>query len=161
MNEYISEKDLKAQFLALLDASPNLISALSNLSAFLYDALPDLNWAGFYLLHQGVLTLGPFCGKPACILIPPGKGVCGAALSSGRPLCVPDVHEFPGHIACDSASRSELVLPIRREGRAVAVLDLDSPLPGRFTERDASMLLSMVQLLESSPVWSSPAYDLI
>ena len=135
---------LTAQAAALIDGVPHRTANLANLSALIYDTLPDLNWAGFYLLEGDVLVLGPFQGKPACIEIPVGKGVCGTAVLEDRAILVPDVHLFPGHIACDGASRSELVVPLRRDGRIVGVLDLDSPLPARFTEAD---LLGLEQLV--------------
>lgn len=112
------------------------VTTLSNASALLYQSLPQLNWAGFYLLRQGVLVLGPFQGKPACTRIPLGKGVCGQAAREGRTLRVPDVHQFPGHIACDSASASELVVPLFLDGALIGVLDLDSPVVNRFTAQD-------------------------
>ncbi len=116
------------------------MAALSNLSALLAESMEGLNWAGFYLMRGGRLTVGPFQGKPACIHIDVGKGVCGTCVRENRTQVVPDVHLFSGHIACDAASRSEIVVPIRRGGKVAAVLDIDSPLPGRFTEADAEGL---------------------
>ena len=125
------------------------VPALSNLSALLMDSLPDLNWAGFYLLRDGRLVVGPFQGKPACVHIPAGKGVCGTALAEDRIVNVPDVHEFPGHIACDSASRSEIVIPLHRDGKPVAVLDIDSPLLRRFMVEDAAGLAKVAAVIET------------
>ncbi len=140
--------NLTAQLLALADAEPWYVPLLSNASALLMETLPDLNWAGFYLLRNGELVLGPFQGKVACIRIAPGRGVCGTALQRDETQLVPDVHAFPGHIACDSASNSEIVVPIHSGGRVAAVLDLDSPLPGRFTENDRAGLETFVRALE-------------
>ncbi len=137
----------------MLREEPWYASALSNLSALLFETLPDLNWAGFYLLRDGCLTVGPFQGKPACIHIPVGKGVCGTALERNETILVPDVHAFPGHIACDSASRSEIVVPLRSDGRPVAVLDLDSPRPGRFSTADAIGLEHFAKIIEEAICW--------
>ena len=109
---------------------------LANASALIMEFLPDVSWAGFYLMENGMLVLGPFQGKTACIEIPVGKGVCGTAVKENKTQLVPNVHEFPGHIACDSASNSEIVVPLRREGTVIGVLDLDSTSFGRFTEED-------------------------
>ena len=114
------------------------IANAANMAALLVYGLPDLNWAGFYFLRGGELVLGPFQGKPACVRIPVGRGVCGAAVVRNAAIIVPDVHAFPGHIACDSASRSELVVPLRREDRIIGVLDLDSPRLNRFADADRS-----------------------
>lgn len=126
------------------------VPLLSNVSALLYRALPGLNWAGFYLLRGGGLVLGPFQGKPACIHIPLGKGVCGTAAAENRAQLVPDVHRFPGHIACDCDSNSEIVIPMRRDGRVIGVLDIDSPALGRFSERDRQGLEEVVRALEET-----------
>ena len=123
---------------------------LSNVSALLWDALPNLNWAGFYLMRGGRLVLGPFQGKVACIHIAVGKGVCGTAVAEDRVQRVPDVHRFPGHIACDSASNSEIVLPIHRNGQVVGVLDIDSPLPDRFSPEDEAGLRKAVGEIEEN-----------
>ena len=123
------------------------VPLLANASALLYEALEDLNWAGFYLLRNGELVLGPFQGKPACIHIPVGKGVCGAAVRENRTLRVEDVHAFPGHIACDSASRSEIVVPLRQNGAILGVLDLDSPSLRRFTAADQEGLEAFARVL--------------
>lgn len=123
---------------ALTHDEPDPVANMANLAALIWQYLPDLNWAGFYRLMDGELVLGPFIGKPACIRIPLGKGVCGAAAASGEVQLVPDVHAFPGHIACDAASRSELVVPVLRDGAVIAVIDLDSPSPARFDTEDAA-----------------------
>ncbi|MBQ2750023.1 MAG: GAF domain-containing protein, partial [Clostridia bacterium] len=128
------------QLVALMDGVPHLVTNLSNAAALLYDSLDSLNWAGFYLMRQGKLILGPFQGKPACTEIPVGKGVCGTAVVENKTQRVPNVHEFPGHIACDSASNSEIVIPIRVAGRVVGVLDIDSPLFDRFSQDDQTEL---------------------
>ena len=135
---------------ALVRDVPHPIANLANIAALLYHTLDRINWAGFYLAENGVLVLGPFQGKPACIEIPLGKGVCGTAAERREALTVPDVHAFPGHIACDEASRSELVIPIFRGGAVYGVLDLDSPHPGRFTEEDLAGLSAFVRVLEKN-----------
>lgn len=122
---------------ALIDSEHDAVANMANLAALIWQFVPDLNWAGFYRIVDGQLVLGPFIGKPACIRIPFSQGVCGAAAATGMTQLVPDVHAFPGHIACDAASRSELVVPVLRDGVVIAVIDLDSPLPGRFDEVDA------------------------
>lgn len=129
---------------ALTQGESDGIANMANLAALLWRALPDLNWAGFYRLAGDELVLGPFQGKPACIRIALGKGVCGTAAATRKTQCVPDVHAFAGHIACDSASRSEIVVPVVHEGRLIAVLDLDSPLPARFDEEDVAGLERLV-----------------
>ena len=121
---------------AFCEAEPYFVPLLSNASALLWQALPDINWAGFYFLHEGALLLGPFQGKPACIRIPLGRGVCGTAAAEKRILRVADVHAFPGHIACDNASNSEIVLPIVQNGAVMGVLDIDSPQKARFTAEE-------------------------
>lgn len=142
-------KTLNAQLSALVRGVPHRIANLANAAALLYHTLDGLNWAGFYLLEGDALVLGPFQGRPACIEIPVGRGVCGAAVAEGRTQLVPDVHQFPGHIACDSASNSEIVVPIRADGKIVGVLDLDSPHLGRFTEEDQAGLEEFVRILGS------------
>ena len=132
---------------ALTDGVPHRIANLANASALIYESLEDLNWAGFYLLEGETLVLGPFQGRPACIEIPMGRGVCGTAAQTGATQLVPDVHLFPGHIACDSASNSEIVVPLRIDGAVAAVLDLDSPWPGRFTEEDKAGLEAVGEIL--------------
>ena len=132
----------------LIRGVPYKTANLANASALLWQALSDINWAGFYLLEEDGLILGPFQGKPACIRIPVGKGVCGTAAAKGETQLVPDVHAFPGHIACDSASNSEIVVPMYKEGRLFGVLDIDSPSFGRFTEADRAGLEQFVRILE-------------
>lgn len=139
---------LAGQLEALLSDEENLITGLANASALLYGALEDVNWAGFYLRQGKRLVLGPFQGKTACTRIPLGKGVCGTAAALDKIQRVPDVHAFPGHIACDSASRSEIVLPLHREGAVMAVLDIDSPRPGRFSPADEAGLRRCAGILE-------------
>ena len=132
---------------ALTGGVPYRIANLSNASALLFAELEDLNWAGFYFLEGGKLVLGPFQGKPACIEIEVGRGVCGTAVQEGKTQLVPDVHLFPGHIACDSASNSEIVVPLRVNDAIVGVLDLDSPWPGRFTKEDQAGLEAAAEIL--------------
>ena len=141
-------KLLCEQLSALTEGIPHPISNLANASALLYGALDGLNWAGFYLLEGEILVLGPFQGKTACIEIPLGRGVCGTAAVEDRTLVVADVHSFKGHIACDSASNSEIVIPLHRDGRVVGVLDLDSTVFGRFTEEDKRGLEAFAAVLE-------------
>ena len=129
-------RELAGQLEALLAGESDVVANAANTSALLYQMMPDLNWAGFYMMREGELVLGPFQGKPACVRIPVGRGVCGAAVERRASVLVEDVHAFPGHIACDSASRSELVVPlIGREG-VIGVIDLDSPSPARFDVAD-------------------------
>lgn len=141
---------LNQQLRALTEGVPHRIANLANASALLFHTLDDLNWAGFYLMEDGKLVLGPFQGKTACIEIPLGKGVCGTAAASGESQRVEDVHQFPGHIACDSASNSELVIPIRENGAVVGVLDMDSPSIGRFKKADQEGLEEFVKVLEQA-----------
>ena len=142
--------DLLIQELAALtDGVPYETANLANASALLWQNLPDINWAGFYKMTDGKLVLGPFQGKPACIIIPVGKGVCGTAVAQDRTQLLADVHEFPGHIACDSASNSEIVVPIHADGSIWGVLDIDSPRKNRFTETDKAGLEAFVRVLES------------
>ena len=140
---------LNQQLAALIRGVPHRIANLSNAAALLYNTLPDLNWAGFYLMEDGMLVLGPFQGKPACIEIQVGRGVCGTAVAEDRTQLAYDVHQFPGHIACDGASNSEIVVPIHAGDRIVGVLDIDSPLTGRFTEEDRVGLEEFVHVLET------------
>ena len=128
---------LASQLRSLLEGERDFIANAANVSSLLYHALPDLNWAGFYLLKEGELVLGPFQGKPACVRIGMGKGVCGTAAQQRQTILVDNVHDFPGHIACDSESNSEIVLPLVKDGELLGVLDLDSPVLGRFNEQDA------------------------
>lgn len=126
------------------------IANMANLAALIWQFVPRLNWAGFYRLVDGELVLGPFQGKPACIRIALGSGVCGTAAGSGQTQLVPDVHAFPGHIACDADSRSELVVPVLRNGAVIAVIDLDSPEPARFDAEDAAGLETLAATIASS-----------
>ena len=126
------------------------VPLLANVSALIWQALPDLNWAGFYLMRDGALVLGPFQGKPACIHIAPGKGVCGTAVALNATQRVADVHQFPGHIACDGASNSELVIPLRQNGRVVGVLDIDSPRLDRFSAEDQQGLEALARAVEET-----------
>ena len=137
----------------MLAAEPWHVAAMSNLSALIMENMADLNWAGFYLRRGEGLVVGPFQGKPACIHIPMGKGVCGTTALRDRTTVVPDVHAFPGHIACDSASRSEIVIPLHAEGRVAAVLDIDSPVPDRFSPEDVRGLEELAGLLENAAAW--------
>jgi len=130
-------RELAQQLEALLTGESDIIANAANTSALMFQMMPELNWAGFYLLKsEGELVLGPFQGKPACVRIPVGKGVCGTAVERKSSVLVEDVHAFPGHIACDAASRSELVVPLIHEGRVIGVIDLDSPVPSRFDAED-------------------------
>ena len=145
---------LTEQVLALAHQEPWYIPLLSNVSALLYETMDKLNWAGFYLVRDGSLILGPFQGKVACIHIPFGKGVCGTAALENRTLRVADVHQFPGHIACDCASNSEIVLPVHdKDGRVAAVLDIDSPVFSRFDDADQAGLEALVRGLEQCIQW--------
>ena len=138
---------LNAAAAALTEGEPDAIANMANVAALLWEALPDLNWAGFYRAIGKELVLGPFQGRPACIRIPFGQGVCGAAAASMKPQRVDDVHAFPGHIACDVASASELVVPIVDAGRLIGVLDLDSPRPARFDKDDLAGCVELARLL--------------
>lgn len=141
-------KELNTRLQALTGGVPHEIANLANASALLWESLEDINWAGFYRMEAGQLVLGPFQGKVACIEIPVGKGVCGTAAALDKTQLVYDVHEFPGHIACDSASNSEIVVPLHRAGEVVGVLDIDSPKIGRFTEEDRAGLEDFARILE-------------
>lgn len=132
---------------ALTEGERDAVANMANVAALMWDFLPELNWAGFYRKVEDELVLGPFAGRPACIRIPLGQGVCGTAAANAKTQIVPDVHDFPGHIACDAASRSELVVPIIRDGAVIAVIDLDSPRPGRFGEADAAGVERLAKLL--------------
>lgn len=136
------------QIAALTEGIPYEVANLANASALLWQELPDINWVGFYKMEEGGLILGPFQGKPACIRIPVGRGVCGTAVAEDAVQLVYDVHRFPGHIACDCASNSEIVLPIHVKGEIWGVLDIDSPDIGRFTEEDKAGLMKVVGVLE-------------
>ena len=140
---------LSAQIRALTQGVPHFTANLANTSAAIWQALENINWAGFYKMEDGALILGPFQGKPACVRIPVGKGVCGTAVATDETQLVHDVHQFPGHIACDCASNSEIVVPIHVKGKIWGVLDIDSPYIGRFTEADQAGLEQFVHTLES------------
>ena len=137
-----------AQLSALTEGIPYEVANLANASALLWQELPGINWVGFYKMEEGALVLGPFQGKPACIRIAVGRGVCGTAVAEDRVQLVYNVHDFPGHIACDSASNSEIVLPIHADGKIWGVLDIDSPEIGRFTEEDKMGLLKVTAIIE-------------
>ena len=139
--------DLVSAADALTRDEPDAMANMANISALLWQFLPDLNWAGFYRMVDDELVLGPFQGKPACIRIPVGRGVCGAAAATGETQLVEDVHAFPGHIACDAASASEIVVPVVADGRLIGVLDLDSPRPARFDSVDAKGLEALVAIV--------------
>ena len=141
---------LAAQLSSLLAGERDLIANAANFSSLIFHSLPDLNWSGFYFLKNDELVLGPFQGKPACVRIAVGQGVCGAAARSRITTIVPNVHEFPGHIACDAASNSEIVIPLMQGERLIGVFDLDSPIFGRFDEEDAEGLETLLGILLSS-----------
>ncbi len=147
-------RDLCEQLTALLAGEPDRIANAANTAALLYDAMPDVNWAGFYFLQgDRELVLGPFQGKPACVRIAVGKGVCGTAVARAQSVLVEDVHEFPGHIACDAASRSELVVPLSSQGVIRGVLDIDSPLPARFDVEDQAGVERIAAIYMSASAW--------
>ena len=141
---------LLSQVRALTEGVPHVTANLANTSAAIWQAMEGINWAGFYVMKNGKLVLGPFQGKPACIEIPVGRGVCGTAVARQKTQLVYDVHQFPGHIACDSASNSEIVVPIFKDGTVWGVLDIDSPTVGRFTEEDKAGLEALVKILEKT-----------
>ena len=143
-------QNLNAKLAALTEGVPYKIANLSNAAALLWQHLDRINWAGFYIMEEGKLVLGPFQGKTACIVIPVGKGVCGTAVAENATQLVADVHQFPGHIACDSASNSEIVVPIHVRGEIFGVLDIDSPEFGRFTQEDREGLERFVRILEQA-----------
>lgn len=149
MDRTVNYEILCAQLSALTEDVPYEIANLANASALLWQEIPDINWAGFYKMEDGGLVLGPFQGKPACIRIPVGRGVCGTAVAEDKTQLVSDVHQFPGHIACDGASNSEIVVPIHVNGKIWGVLDIDSPYFGRFTEEDKEGLEKFVEILET------------
>ena len=151
---------LGGQLSALMEGERDVLANLANASALVYQALPDLNWAGFYLYKQGMLVLGPFQGMPACVRIPFSRGVCGAAARERRTQVVGDVHAFPGHIACDSASRSEIVIPLRHQWRVIGVLDIDSPDPARFNELDERYLVQLATHIQTVCRFERTAYSL-
>ena len=144
----VDYKLLHEQLQALIQGVPHPIANLANAAALLAEHLDRINWAGFYLLEGEILVLGPFWGKPACIEIPVGRGVCGSAVARGTTILVEDVHQFPGHIACDSASNSEIVIPLYQNDRIVGVLDIDSPEFGRFTKEDQEGLETFAAILQ-------------
>ena len=148
MRKTVNYNQLVQQLVALTEGIPYETANLANASALLWQEMPDINWAGFYKMEDGALVLGPFQGKPACIRIPVGRGVCGTAVAEDRVQLVPDVHAFPGHIACDCASNSEIVLPLHKNGQIWGVLDIDSPIVGRFTEEDRDGLERIAAVLE-------------
>ena len=139
---------LLAQAESLIAGVPHPVANLANISALIFSSMEQLNWAGFYLAEGDMLVLGPFQGKPACIEIPWGRGVCGTAAKEDATQLVPDVHLFPGHIACDCASRSEIVVPLHKQGKLVGVLDIDSPVEARFSEEDRAGIEALCALLE-------------
>ncbi len=143
----ISYDELAEQLDHLLAGETDVIANLANTASLIFYNLPDVNWAGFYLLRDEMLVLGPFQGKPACVRIEVGKGVCGTAAASRRSILVPDVHVFPGHIACDAASQSELVVPLMRDGAVLGVLDLDSPRLARFDTQDQTGCEALMAVL--------------
>ena len=143
-------KLLKNQLISLAEEEANYLPLLSNASALIFEGLTDLNWAGFYLMNKGSLLLGPFQGKVACIRIPLGKGVCGTAAAKNETILVDNVHEFPGHIACDGASNSEIVIPIHYNGEVAGVLDIDSTSLGTFDDTDRQYLEQLCQLLTAN-----------
>jgi len=142
--------DLASAAKALVEGEPDGVANMANVAALIWQFLPNLNWAGFYRNVADELVLGPFVGKPACIRIPLGRGVCGTAAASGKTQVVPDVHAFPGHIACDADSRSELVVPVLRDGKVVAVIDLDSPVADRFDAEDAAGIEALATIVAAS-----------
>lgn len=141
-------KELIMQVDALTAGVPYLVANLANVSAVIWQEMERINWAGFYLMEGGSLVLGPFQGKPACIEIPVGRGVCGTAVAERKTQLVEDVHQFPGHIACDSASNSEIVVPMYKNGEIFGVLDIDSPYYARFTAEDQAGMEELVRVLE-------------
>ena len=143
-------RELADQLSSLLAGERDLIANTANFSSLIFQSLPDLNWAGFYFAKDGELVLGPFQGKPACVRIKLGQGVCGAGAAKCETVIVPNVHEFPGHIACDNASNSEIVVPLLKDSRLIGVLDLDSPQTARFDQEDAAGLETLVRILLSS-----------
>ena len=149
----VAKSELYADLLAAADGltagESDAVANMANVASLLWEYLPEVNWTGFYRVVGDELVLGPFAGRPACIRIPFGQGVCGAAAARGETQRVADVHAFPGHIACDAASRSELVVPVKRDGRVIAVIDLDSPLPARFDDDDAKGIEALAALLEN------------
>lgn len=149
-------EQLAAQLSSLLAGERDLVANAANFSSLLFHSMPDLNWAGFYFVKDGELVLGPFQGQPACVRIKIGQGVCGAGAAKCETVIVPNVHEFPGHIACDSASNSEIVVPLLKGSKLIAVLDLDSPNFQRFDDQDARGLENLVRILLASTNVKAP-----
>jgi GAF domain-containing protein len=149
-------RELAAQLKALLDGENDVIANAANTSALMFQMMPELNWAGFYFLQsEDELLLGPFQGKPACVRIAVGRGVCGTAVEQGHSILVEDVHAFPGHIACDAASRSELVVPLHHDGRVLGVIDLDSPVPSRFDADDQAGIEALAEIFIAASDWTA------
>lgn len=146
-DQRVTPDDLLDSVAAILAGEPDLIANAANVAALLFEALPRINWAGFYFLRDDQLVLGPFQGRVACTRIPLGKGVCGTAATSRETIVVADVHAFPGHIACDAASASEIVVPLLADDRLIGVLDIDSPIPDRFTPQDRQLVEAVAALL--------------
>ncbi|WP_407408151.1 GAF domain-containing protein [Peribacillus sp.] len=138
---------VQKQLIALIEDEPNMIANLSNASALLNQFLGEINWVGFYLVEKDELILGPFQGLPACVRIPIGKGVCGTSAAERKTMRVEDVHQFPGHITCDAATRSEIVIPLMKDGKLIGVLDIDSPITNRFDESDQQGLEKITDIL--------------
>lgn len=145
--------ELNDMLVGLISEETDWLANAANAASFLYQMLSDINWAGFYLLKGGELVLGPFQGKPACVRIQMGKGVCGTAANTGEIQVVEDVNQFPGHIACDAASQSEIVLPLYQNSRLIGVLDIDSPIKGRFDNEDAEGLSQFIEILNQHINW--------
>jgi len=146
----VDPENLAGQARALLAGQKNRVANAANLSALLFHGLDQVNWAGFYFMEDGELVVGPFQGKPACVTIPFGKGVCGAAAASRSVQRVSDVHAFEGHIACDTASRSEIVIPLVKDGELLGVLDLDSPVRNRFSQEEERLLVEIAEIFLNS-----------
>lgn len=149
MEKEVNYEALTKQARALVEGVPYVVANLANLSALLWQSLPQINWVGFYKMEPEGLVLWPFQGKPACIRIPRGRGVCGRAAQEGKTILVADVHSFPGHIACDSASQSEIVVPLWKDGKIWGVMDIDSPIQNRFTPQDQAGLEQLAAVVES------------
>ena len=149
MEKEVNYEALTKQARALVEGVPYMVANLANLSALLWRSLPQINWVGFYKMEPEGLVLWPFQGKPACIRIPQGRGVCGRAAQEEKTILVADVHSFPGHIACDSASQSEIVVPLWKDGKIWGVLDIDSPIQNRFTPQDQAGLEQLAAVVES------------
>ena len=149
-----------AQIRALTDGITHPVANMANTAALLWQGMPEINWCGFYLMDHGALMLGPFCGLPACIRIPLGRGVCGTAARQDEVQLVYDVHQFPGHIACDSASNAEIVIPLHADGKVIGVLDIDSPVIGRFDGTDREKLLEIARHLEACCDFAHTGYTL-